>query len=452
MLPRCLESVKGVDLITIVDTGSEDNTVEIAKKYTDKVYFFKWCDSFCKARNYANSKATGDFILIIDADEYLKTPISEVRKAIETKEEVLNIRSVSERGSEHFYSPRLFRNKPDIFWKGDIHNHLSKRATVNTDIEIVYGYSPAHKKDPNRALRILTKTVKENPKSIRERYYLAREYWYRGKWKKCVTEINRYLKVATYRAEIADAYLMKARCLWNLHKGEDARIACMYAIMTNPDFKEAILFMSEMNYEPRKSKWLQFSELAKNTEVLFVRGTQEKGDGYYDKLFDRDNNMSRYEEIYKKIGSLVGDKNVLDIGCGLAELSKYVKNYKGFDFSNKAVELSGNPNVWVGNAYDRTNYKKTDVYVATEVLEHLDDFKVINNIPRGARFIFSVPSFSDPSHLRTYTEEIVKSRPLHINKIYRYNWDNNKWTEGGKGTPSYILLVDSNIVDNNPMI
>ena len=46
----------------------------------------------------------------------------------------------------------------------------------------------------------------------------------------------------------------------------------MYAIMTNPDFKESLLFMSEMNYEPRKSKWLEYSNLAKNKDVLFVRG------------------------------------------------------------------------------------------------------------------------------------------------------------------------------------
>ena len=74
MLGKCLDSVKGFDEIIIVDTGSEDDTVEIAKQYTDKVYFFKWCDSFAKARNFAKQYATGDWILSIDADEVLKTP------------------------------------------------------------------------------------------------------------------------------------------------------------------------------------------------------------------------------------------------------------------------------------------------------------------------------------------------------------------------------------------
>ena len=72
VLENCLNSVKDlVDEIIIVDTGSTDNTKEIAKKYTDKIYDFKWVDDFSKARNYSFSKATKDYILWLDADDYL---------------------------------------------------------------------------------------------------------------------------------------------------------------------------------------------------------------------------------------------------------------------------------------------------------------------------------------------------------------------------------------------
>ena len=60
-----------VELI-IVDTGSTDRTVNVAKKYTDKVFvkeFIPW--NFSDARNYGIAKATGDWIMIVDADEEL---------------------------------------------------------------------------------------------------------------------------------------------------------------------------------------------------------------------------------------------------------------------------------------------------------------------------------------------------------------------------------------------
>src|SRR5690625_4581747 len=66
VLERCLESIHGIaDEIVIVDTGSTDKTKEIATKYTDKLYDFKWINDFSKARNYAASKAIGEWIFVI---------------------------------------------------------------------------------------------------------------------------------------------------------------------------------------------------------------------------------------------------------------------------------------------------------------------------------------------------------------------------------------------------
>lgn len=71
-LERCLNSVKGlVDEIIIVDTGSTDKTKEIARRFTDKVFDFEWCDDFSAARNESLKHATGDWILVLDADEVI---------------------------------------------------------------------------------------------------------------------------------------------------------------------------------------------------------------------------------------------------------------------------------------------------------------------------------------------------------------------------------------------
>lgn len=58
--------------IVLVDTGSTDRTVELARKYTDKIYYFEWCNDFSAAKNYAIQKASHDWILSIDCDEYVE--------------------------------------------------------------------------------------------------------------------------------------------------------------------------------------------------------------------------------------------------------------------------------------------------------------------------------------------------------------------------------------------
>ena len=271
LLGKCLDTLKGIDELVIVDTGSKDKTKEIASRYTDKIYDFPWIDSFCKARNFANSKATGDFILTIDADEELLTPIETIRDVIyKTKKEVLNVTVTDGLGNEH-KSPRLFKNSKDIFWRGDIHETLSKTGQEDTPIIIKYGYSPAHKNDPDRTLRILNKSLKADPKLIRERYYLAREYFYRKDWERAIKEVDIYLKQAKWLPEKNDAWLMRAKCLAGLEKWEEACDSAWQALKYNANFKEALIFIGNHMDSVNKQRWLSYSELADNRDVLFVR-------------------------------------------------------------------------------------------------------------------------------------------------------------------------------------
>jgi glycosyltransferase involved in cell wall biosynthesis len=271
LLSKCLDTLKGIDELVIVDTGSKDRTKEIASRYTDKIYDFPWIDSFCKARNFANSKATGDFILTIDADEELLTPIETIRDVIyKTKKEVLNVTVTDGLGNEH-KSPRLFKNSKDIFWRGDIHETLSKTGQEDTPIVIKYGYSPAHKNDPDRTLRILKKSLKADPKLIRERYYLAREYFYRKDWERAIKEVDIYLKQAKWLPEKNDAWLMRAKCLAGLEKWEEACDSAWQALKYNANFKEALVFIGNHMDSVNKQRWLSYSELADNRDVLFVR-------------------------------------------------------------------------------------------------------------------------------------------------------------------------------------
>ncbi|WP_169908085.1 glycosyltransferase family 2 protein [Metabacillus halosaccharovorans] len=72
-IKKCLDSVENfVDEIVIVDTGSTDNTVSIIKQYQGvNLFYFEWCDDFSAARNFAISKTSGNYILMLDADEHI---------------------------------------------------------------------------------------------------------------------------------------------------------------------------------------------------------------------------------------------------------------------------------------------------------------------------------------------------------------------------------------------
>ena len=86
MLPEMLETIKGIDEIVFIDTGSEDDTVKIAKKAGAKVYTdYKWNDHFSEARNVAKDRCTGDWLLIIDCDEKLIGGINRLKQFLDNK-------------------------------------------------------------------------------------------------------------------------------------------------------------------------------------------------------------------------------------------------------------------------------------------------------------------------------------------------------------------------------
>lgn len=279
-IQTALHSVKEADEIVVCDTGSIDKTVELASSFSKKVKVFtdySWNDNFAEARNHSLSKCTCDWIFIIDADERLEPGgMLEIKKMIKNASGMVkDIRCVPDGNNtgEYHYMPRIFKNQEKIHYKGAAHNYLNVTADEKWNITLYYGYSPAHKNDPDRTLNILLKDIRNNPGKVREKYYLAREYYYRKDFITAAYWYELYLQSSTFLAERADAYLMLGRCYWQLHKGNKARQAVMKAIEINANFKEALLLMASMSWSHNAKRWRQFAELADNSNVLFVRIT-----------------------------------------------------------------------------------------------------------------------------------------------------------------------------------
>ena len=273
MLRRCLESIIDVDQIVVVDTGSSDSTVAIAKEFTPHVYTdFEWCDDFAAARNHAKSKTTCPWVLSIDADEYLESGgVAALRKAVMTPRNAVMLDVTSENNLEHCAVPRLFRR--ELMWRGRIHELPAGAAGSRSGVRIYYGCSPAHQRDPDRALRILQTAVAEEGGS-RNTYYLAREYFYRKNYGEALKWFGDCVKQTSWKAERADAYLYMARSAWQLRRGDDARHYCMLALLINSNFKEAMLFMAEISWPDNARVWRAAATQCNNQDVVFVRDTR----------------------------------------------------------------------------------------------------------------------------------------------------------------------------------
>jgi glycosyltransferase involved in cell wall biosynthesis len=86
---RCLESVSWADEIVVVDSHSLDDTREIASAFTDKIHQLKW-SGFGPAKEYARDKATGDWILSVDADEVVPDKLKEEMQRVTESQESLD--------------------------------------------------------------------------------------------------------------------------------------------------------------------------------------------------------------------------------------------------------------------------------------------------------------------------------------------------------------------------
>lgn len=185
----CMSEI--ADELVVVDTGSVDDTKEIAVQFGAKVYDYIWNNDFAAAKNYAISKASGDWILFLDTDEYFSDTVRKTfRKNLHSyhKKAVIGailcrLINIDTDNHNRIISttllPRIFRNTKDICYEGSIHEQLinhpdNLQMAVNTDFEIYHtGYSASiMQKKARRNLMLLLEREKK-AKTQKEKDMLA---------------------------------------------------------------------------------------------------------------------------------------------------------------------------------------------------------------------------------------------------------------------------------------
>ena len=181
-LARCLQSIRTVaDEIIVTDTGSTDDTVKIATAAGAKIYHFTWTNDFAAARNFALAQATGDWFLVLDADEWASEALAqEIRKFIHGPPQIGRLKIVSDfrhngqtQRSTTFVS-RLFPRGAKF--EGRIHEQIvSTLPRVNLPGELWHdGYLETKKSDRN--IKMLSAEIAREPQNAYLHFQIALEF------------------------------------------------------------------------------------------------------------------------------------------------------------------------------------------------------------------------------------------------------------------------------------
>ncbi|MCH5185772.1 MAG: glycosyltransferase [Oscillospiraceae bacterium] len=190
-LGMCLESLKPVldaidSELIIADTGSVDKTVETAKKFTNNVYYFEWCNDYSKARNTTLRRAKGEWYMFVDADEILQNPEELIHffSSGEYKKfdgATIVIRNQGETYYSDFNALRLSKRTMNLKFYYPIHEAIYPVGDARKNINAVflhYGYvtGRAHTKKNIKYIKTIKEYVDKYPEDVRLLMHLADAY------------------------------------------------------------------------------------------------------------------------------------------------------------------------------------------------------------------------------------------------------------------------------------
>lgn len=270
-LSRCLESLSNLrshidSELIIVDTGSTDETIDIAKKYTDKVYYHEWNNNFSNMRNISISYATGKWLFVIDADEEVVGDegiiefFNSESNFTDYKSLSMNVRNFTNVNSNKDYSDlssvRFYQNDGEFHFESAIHNIPIFKYPVGIISGVIYHYGYMQN-DPVlmekkflRTSQLLRELLEKDPKNIYYRYQLSVSYAMYKHWEKAEEEIElAYLQVKDLTKDQKDLYFYVYGQLMMVYKRFEAYDKllniCNEALEVRNDFIDGYFFLAD---------------------------------------------------------------------------------------------------------------------------------------------------------------------------------------------------------------
>jgi glycosyltransferase involved in cell wall biosynthesis len=250
VLPRCIGSLGDTfDELCIVDTGSSDMTVEVAKQLGAQVRHFDACNypdgsirDFSLARNIALDMAQGEWILSIDADEVLTEGGAHAltRALYSSRAAALQV-TLRDEGVQ-WRTPRLFKNLPTHRFIGRVHEQVAIRGTIENAEGVILDHMPdkrGKESSHDRNLRLCEAEVRDNPADARALHYLATELRNAKRYEEAILRYTQQLALGVgWPTERYQACLGIASCCYESGDFVAAVSACMRALAIDPRYAE----------------------------------------------------------------------------------------------------------------------------------------------------------------------------------------------------------------------
>ena len=259
------------DELIVVDTGSTDSTVEIARECGAQVFEFEWIDDFSAARNYSFQHCTGEWILWLDADDRIPPLAQEgfasLKARIESGEDIDGVmipyrRHFSETDPEictySFDRERVLRRAANHVWLGPVHEVIALgygRSIRWPDAWVEHRPLPeSWDRKVDRNLRILERAVADGDRSPRTLFYYANEVRHHKRWDEALAVYRDYVEVSDLVWEKYSALLSMADCATVLEHHNLRIHVLLEAVSVDSSRAEAFNQLGVIYYERREWK------------------------------------------------------------------------------------------------------------------------------------------------------------------------------------------------------